>query len=170
MLFRSDIEHLMTRHVLHSLAIAKFIQFAPGTQMLDIGTGGGFPGIPLAIVFPEVQWTLSDSIGKKIRVVQAVVDALHLKNVRAIHARSESIPGQFDFAVSRAVAPLSELVKWSFPKIAKKDRNAIPNGIICLKGGDLKEELAPFRGHVEEYAVSTWFTDEFFEKIGRAHV
>jgi 16S rRNA (guanine527-N7)-methyltransferase len=160
---RKDIEHLMTRHVLHSLAIAKFIQFAPGTHNLDIGTGGGFPGIPLAILFPEVRWTLSDSIGKKIRVVQAVVDALELQNVTAIHARAESIPGTFDLAVSRAVAPLSELVKWSFPKIAKQDRNAIPNGIICLKGGDLKEELAPFRSHVEEYAISTWFSDDFFE-------
>lgn len=160
---RKDIEHLMTRHVLHSLAIAKFIQFTPGSKILDIGTGGGFPGIPLAILFPEVAWTLSDSIGKKIRVVQAVADSLQLENVTAVHARSESLPGYFDFAVSRAVAPLNDLVRWSFPKIAKADRNAIPNGIICLKGGDLKQELSAFKGSVEEYTVSTWFSDEFFE-------
>lgn len=160
---RKDIDLLYERHVLHSLAIQKFIQLKSGSQVLDIGTGGGFPGIPLAIFNPDVQFILSDSIGKKIKVVQGVADALGLKNVSAIHERSEKIKGQFDFVVSRAVADISELVKWSNGKIKKQQQNALPNGLICLKGGDLKEELSPYKKRVQVFNLSDYFKEEFFE-------
>lgn len=160
---RKDIDSLYERHVLHSLSIYRFLQFKEGSQILDIGTGGGFPGIPLAIANPEVHFLLSDSIGKKIKVVQGVADALGLKNVTAIHERSEKIKGQFDFVVSRAVADLSELVKWSNGKIKKKQINALPNGLICLKGGDLKEELAPYKKRVQTFDLKDYFKEEFFE-------
>ncbi|MFN8863291.1 MAG: 16S rRNA (guanine(527)-N(7))-methyltransferase RsmG [Flavobacteriales bacterium] len=161
---RKDIDQLYERHVLHSLAIYKFLAFQPGSQILDIGTGGGFPGIPLAIMQPEVQFVLVDSIGKKIKVVQGVVDALGLRNVSARHERAEKVNGKFDFVVSRAVAPLSELIYWCRPKISGNDRNALPNGLICLKGGDLREEIKPIPDPVEIHPLSEYFSGEFFQE------
>jgi len=160
---RTDIEHLYERHILHSLAIAKFNRFLPGTKILDIGTGGGFPGIPLAIFFPEVQFTLVDSIGKKIKVVQDIITQLELKNAIAVCGRVETVEGEFDYAVSRATAPLNELYRWCHTKISRKQQNAIPNGIICLKGGDLKEELRQFKGRTGVVELSGYFNGEFFE-------
>jgi 16S rRNA (guanine527-N7)-methyltransferase len=160
---RKDLDQLYTRHVLHSLAIHKFLQFAPGSRVLDIGTGGGFPGIPLAILNPEVNFVLVDSIGKKIKVVQEVSSAIGLSNVTAFHERAEKIKGPFDFIVSRAVAELKLLLQWSNGKIAKKQINALPNGLICLKGGDLKDELKGLSKDIEVYDLKQWFSDDFFE-------
>jgi len=159
---RSDIEHLFERHILHSLAIAKFINFKPGTGVMDVGTGGGFPGIPLAIMFPDVNFTLVDSISKKIMVVNDVIQKLGLTNATGICSRAEAVEGQFDYVVSRATAPLTELYKWSRVKIKTKQINAIPNGIICLKGGDLSDELKPFKGRVEVDDISGYFNEDFF--------
>ena len=136
---RQDIKELEVRHVLHSLAIARFLHFAPGTRILDIGTGGGFPGIPLAIYFPDCKFTLCDSIGKKIKVVEAVADELGLENVNTHIGRVEKIEDKFDFIVSRAVAPLTSLITWTKTKLRKEQRNVMQNGWICLKGGDLVE-------------------------------
>jgi len=160
---RKDLDQLYTRHVLHSLAIHKFLQFAPGSRILDIGTGGGFPGIPLAILNPEVNFVLVDSIGKKIKVVQEVSQALGLTNVTAIHERAEKIKGPFDFVVSRAVAELKTLLQWSHGKLAKKQINALPNGLICLKGGDLTLELKGLGKDIEVHDLQQWFSDPFFE-------
>lgn len=160
---RKDIESLYERHVLHSLGIAKFISFVPGTSVLDVGTGGGFPGIPLAILFPEVEFCLVDSIGKKIKVVQAVARELKLDNVVALHSRAEQSDEKFDFVVSRAVTRLKEFYPWVQGKFKKKDINAIPNGILYLKGGDLKDEIKESRLKVESYALSDYFAEEFFE-------
>ncbi len=167
---RKDIDALAEHHILHSLAIAKFCAFKPGTRILDVGTGGGFPGIPLAIFFPQCQFTLVDSIGKKIKVVQAVADALALDNVTALQARCEQLNGKFDFVVSRAVTGLDTFVPWVWPQITPGATQAVPNGIIYLKGGDLKEELAATRNILpkdalppEEYNISKWFDNEFFE-------
>lgn len=160
---RSDIENLYERHIQHSLAIAKFIQFKPGTQVMDLGTGGGFPGIPLALAFPDVQFTLVDSIGKKIKVVQAIATELKLPNVQAINIRAELVDEKFDFVVTRAVAPLSQLELWSRGKFKKKGINAYPNGIIALKGGDLSEELKPYKKRVWVEPLSTWYDSEFFK-------
>ena len=160
---RKDLDQLYTRHVLHSLAIHKFLQFAPGSRVLDIGTGGGFPGIPLAILNPEVQFVLVDSIGKKIKVVQEVSQAIGLQNVTAIHGRAENTRGSFDFVVSRAVAELSLLLQWSRGKISTKQINAIPNGLICLKGGDLKEEFKGLSKDIEVFELQSWFANTFFE-------
>lgn len=160
---RKDLDQLYTRHVLHSLAIHKFLQFAPGSRVLDIGTGGGFPGIPLAILNPEVNFVLVDSIGKKIKVVQEVSQALGLTNVTAIHERAEKVKGPFDFVVSRAVAELRLLLQWSNGKLTKKQINALPNGIICLKGGDLTEEFKGLSKDIEVYDLQQWFADPFFE-------
>ncbi len=160
---RKDIEQLYERHVLHSLSIYRFMPFKAGSTILDIGTGGGFPGIPLAIVQPQVQFVLSDSIGKKIKVVQEVAQHLGLQNVTAIHERSEKINGQFDFIVSRAVADIKELVQWSQAKIKKQQYNALPNGLICLKGGDLSQELKPFKNRVQVFSLTDYFQEEFFE-------
>lgn len=160
---RKDIEHLYEKHVLHSLAIYKFIQFSSGSEILDIGTGGGFPGIPLAIMLPDVHFTLTDSIGKKIKVVEEISSAIGLNNVKAMHIRSEQVKQKFDFVVSRAVADLSELLRWSEGKMQKKQINAMPNGLICLKGGDLTNELSVNRKSVEPYELSTWFDESFFE-------
>ncbi len=160
---RKDIEQLYERHVVHSLAIYKFLPFQPGSKILDIGTGGGFPGIPLAIMMPDVQFHLTDSIGKKIKVVQEVADALGLKNVKAEHIRSEQVKSKYDFVVSRAVAELKMLLAWSNGKVLKDNVNALPNGLICLKGGDLKDELKEVKREKEIYGLSDYFSEEFFE-------
>ncbi|MFN5223652.1 MAG: 16S rRNA (guanine(527)-N(7))-methyltransferase RsmG [Bacteroidota bacterium] len=160
---RKDIEHLYERHILHSLSIARFIKFKPDVKVMDLGTGGGFPGIPLAICFPEVQFTLIDSIAKKMRVVEDLVQVLDLKNVSTIVGRAENIKGSFDYVVSRAVAPLSEIYAWTGKSIAIKQQHAMPNGIICLKGGDLRDELMPFKNRVEVHEIHDWFDEEFFE-------
>ena len=161
-LSRKDIESLLEKHVLHSLAIAKFIQFSPGTKILDIGTGGGFPGIPLAIFFPETEFLLVDSIGKKIKVVEEIKNACGLQNVRCINARAESVKEKFDFVVSRAVAEFSTLYNWSINKILNQNKNSLPNGIICLKGGDLTEELKLFEKQIQTVNLSDYFSEEFF--------
>lgn len=160
---RKDIDSLYERHVLHSLSIAKFTQFAPGSKILDIGTGGGFPGIPLAILFPEVQFTLVDSIGKKIKVVDEVCKVLELKNVKAIHGRAEKIKEQFDFIVSRAVTSLSEFKHWIRNKGSKTQKNYLKNGVIYLKGGDLKQEIKLSGLNCKTTPISNYFSEPFFE-------
>jgi 16S rRNA (guanine527-N7)-methyltransferase len=160
---RKDIEELYERHILHSLGIAKFCTFKPGEQVLDVGTGGGFPGIPLAILFPETSFHLVDSIGKKIKVVTEVAAALGLKNVQASHLRAEQVEGKFNFVVSRAVTRLVDFYPWVKGKFKKESVNAIPNGILYLKGGDLKEEIAESRLKAELYPLSDYFQEEFFE-------
>ncbi|GHT05389.1 ribosomal RNA small subunit methyltransferase G [Bacteroidia bacterium] len=160
---RKDIAHLYEKHILHSLGIAQVIRFTAGSKVLDVGTGGGFPGIPLAILFPEAQFVLLDSIGKKVKVAENVAQSIGLKNVECRHARVEEEMRKFDFVVSRAVMPLPDLAKITKKNIDKKQRNALPNGILCLKGGDLKAELAPFKNQVVEYALSDYFEEEFFE-------
>jgi len=160
---RKDIESLYERHVLHSLAIAKFISFKPGAMVLDVGTGGGFPGIPLAILFPETTFHLVDSIGKKIKVVAEVAKALELQNVKASHIRAEQISDKYDFVVSRAVTRLSEFYPWVQHKFKKASVHAIPNGILYLKGGDLSEEIAESRLSAELYPLTDFFSEAFFE-------
>lgn len=160
---RKDIDELYERHILHSLGIAKFTGFKAGTTILDVGTGGGFPGIPLAILFPEVQFHLVDSIGKKIKVVTEVAAALGLKNLRASHLRAEQVPDQYDFVVSRAVTRLIDFYPWIKGKFKKHSINAIPNGILYLKGGDLTEEISESRLKAELYPLSAYFEEEFFE-------
>ncbi len=159
---RKDIDELYTKHVLHSLGIAKTINFKSGTSVLDVGTGGGFPGIPLAILFPEVNFYLIDVIAKKIKVVTAVAEALGLKNVRTAQIRAENVPEQFDFIVSRAVTNMPDFVKWVRKKIKKENNNDLRNGILYLKGGDLTEELAMFLS-VQQKDLSTYFDEPFFE-------
>jgi 16S rRNA (guanine527-N7)-methyltransferase len=158
---RKDLSALYEKHVLHSLAIAAVIPFAPGAQVVDIGTGGGFPGIPLAIFFPEVEFLLVDSIGKKIRVVQEVAGALGLRNVTAVHSRVEALAGrQFDYAVSRAVAPLADLWRWSKPLLRKgRQTETFANGLFCLKGGDLTEEIAQSRLHPHLWPLEEIFPE-----------
>lgn len=160
---RKDIDELYVRHVLHSLAIAKFISFQKGSRILDLGTGGGFPGIPLSILFPECEFVLVDSIGKKILVVNEVIQALGIKNAIGIHERVERIPGTFDFVVNRAVADLSMLVNWTKGKISNRSKNQISNGIISLKGGELEEELAPFIKKTTLISLTSYFEESFFE-------
>lgn len=162
---RKDMEHFEERHVLHSLGIAKVIQFKPETHILDIGTGGGFPGIPLAIVFPEVQFHLVDSIGKKIKVVNEVVNALGLKNVKTSHERAENIKGQYDFVVSRAVTRMTKFMPWTKGKFSGSHKNDLFNGILYLKGGDIHEELSEVQSkHFPTlYNLSDFFEGEFFE-------
>lgn len=160
---RKDTDHFYERHVLHSLAIAKIVQFLPGSSVLDIGTGGGFPGIPLAILFPEVQFHLVDSIGKKIKVVQEVANNLDLQNVQASHARAETIKDRYDFIVSRAVTQMPVFLTWVKGKSAKKNLHNLKNGVLYLKGGDLSEELAGLRYPVKEFPISEFYKEEFFE-------
>ena len=160
---RKDIGSLYEKHILHSLAIARVIRFNPGTSILDVGTGGGFPGIPLAILFPEVQFHLVDSIGKKIKVVSAVAEALGLTNVKAEQLRVESLKDKYDFVVSRAVTSFPEFVKWTRKNVSREQKNALPNGILYLKGGDLSEELKPFGRKAVVYPLSDYFSGEFFE-------
>jgi 16S rRNA (guanine527-N7)-methyltransferase len=159
---RKDIDELYLRHVLHSLGIAKFMTFNPGARLLDVGTGGGFPGIPLAILFPEVHITMVDAIGKKIRVVQEVVEGLGITNTRALHSRVEDVDQQFDFIVSRAVAAMPTFVHWVKGKISKHSSHSIKNGILYLKGGDLTEELKLYR-NAEVFDLSNYFAEDFFE-------
>lgn len=159
---RKDIDNLYEHHVLHSLAIAKFLPFQPGTTILDVGTGGGFPGIPLAILFPECRFMLIDSIGKKIKVASEVAQSLGLTNVVCKQERAEEEKQKFDFVVSRAVMPLPDLVKLVRKNISSKQRNAVPNGIIVLKGGDLREELAPYQKTAEVTPCSQWFANDWY--------
>ena len=161
---RKDIDNLYEHHVLHSLAIAKVINFRPGTRVLDFGTGGGFPGIPLAILFPEVQFKLIDGTGKKIRVAQEVSNAIGLTNCHPEHLRGEDEKDKFDFVVSRAVMPLPDLVKIVRKNIAKTQHNALPNGILCLKGGNLQGEIQPFYKIAQTTDISNFFAEPWFKE------
>lgn len=167
---RKDFSELYERHVLHSLAIAKFVRFSPGTNVLDVGTGGGFPGIPLAILFPDVRFHLIDSIGKKIKVVNGIKEALNLKNVLAEQIRAEQLKQKYDFVVSRAVTGLPEFVGWVRNNISNKQKNAIPNGILYLKGGELKEEIRSFKKDVFVQNLSDYFEETFFESKKLVHL
>lgn len=163
---RKDIDNIYIHHILHSLAVAKIISFAPNTKIVDVGTGGGFPGIPLAIMFPECNFTLVDSIGKKIKVVNAVAESLNLKNVYAIQARAEELKTKFDFAVSRAVTCLPVFISWIWNKITENGNNALPNGIIYLKGGNLQDELKLLKiskKQISIYNIKNFFDDAFFD-------
>jgi len=166
---RKDIGELYVRHVLHALAIAKVQSFAAGSKILDVGTGGGFPGIPLAILFPEVNFVLVDAIGKKIKVVNAVAESIGLANVEAYHMRAEKVKGEFDFIVSRAVTNMPDFVKWVRKKVAKKQRHELKNGILYLKGGDLKEELKDFP-KATLYAIPDYFEEDFFDTKKVVHL
>ena len=166
---RKDIDELYTRHVLHSLGIAKILEFKPGSKIMDVGTGGGFPGIPLAILFPEVDFYLIDVIAKKIRVVNEVASALELKNVKAEQKRAELVNQEFDFIVSRAVTNMPDFVSWVNGKIRKNSKHELQNGILYLKGGDLTEELADFK-KAEQFNLSDFFKDEFFETKKVVHL
>jgi len=167
---RKDIDFLYERHVLHSLAIAKVISFAPGAKVLDVGTGGGFPGIPLAILFPETHFHLIDSIGKKLNVVNAVAGALKLQNVTSQHIRAEQLNGKYDFAVSRAVCSLSVFLPWMKGKFLQRNLHTLPNGMIFLKGGDLAEELLPYRERASVFSIHDFFTEPFFEEKKVVHI
>ena len=167
---RKDISELGTRHILHSLGIAKYIKFTPGTKIIDIGTGGGFPGIPLAIFFPECQFHLVDSIGKKIKVVQTIAEELGLKNVTAQQERSEKIKAKYDFVVSRAVTAFPRFVTLTRHLISDKNKNAITNGILYLKGGDFEEEIQPFKNRVSVMPLTDYFSEDFFETKKLIHL
>lgn len=160
---RKDIENLYLHHVLHSLGIVKMLRFKDGSSVMDVGTGGGFPGIPLAIFFPNVQFHLVDSIGKKIKVGQAVAEAIGLKNITFRHCRVEEEKEKYDFVVSRAVMPLADLVKLVRKNIKKEQQNALPNGLICLKGGELQHEILPFRNQALSLELGNYFKEEFFK-------
>lgn len=160
---RKDIENLYERHILHSLGIAKIISFKAGSIILDVGTGGGLPGVPLAILFPDVKFILIDSIGKKIKVGQEVSNAIGLKNIQLKHVRIQEEKGKFDFVVSRAVMPLDDLVKLTRKNISPRQQNALPNGLICLKGGELQHEIMPFKHVAEVFNLSDCFEEEFFQ-------
>lgn len=160
---RKDINNLYEHHVLHSLGIAKVIDFRPGTTIMDLGTGGGFPGIPLAILFPEVKFHLVDSIGKKVRVAGEIAGSIGLKNVTFCHERAEEEKGKFDFVVSRAVMPLMDLLKIVRKNISNRQQNALPNGLICLKGGELERETMPVKNKTTMWNLKEFFEEEFFE-------
>lgn len=159
---RKDIGHLYEHHVLHSLGIAQVIRFRPGSQVMDLGTGGGFPGIPLAILFPDTHFHLVDSIGKKLKVASGVAQSIGLQNVSFCHERAEEEKGRFDFIVSRAVMPLPDLIKIIGKNISPRQQNALPNGLICLKGGELEEEVRPYRQKAQLWNLSEFFSEEFF--------
>lgn len=160
---RKDIDNLYERHVLHSLAIGKFLQFKNGTKIMDLGTGGGFPGVPLAILFPECRFHLVDSIGKKLKVIEAVKEELELKNIFTFHSRAEQMEYQYDFVVTRAVAPLSDLLNWTKRKYLPKDQNTVANGLIALKGGNLNQEIADTGlNHTITKPLSNYFNEDFF--------
>ncbi len=160
---RKDIEHFYEHHVLHSLSIAKFIQFKEGANVIDVGTGGGFPGIPLAIIFPQVNFTLVDSITKKIKVVEDIIQKLGLQNVKTLNMRAENIKLKADYIISRATAPLNELINWTNHTLQNNQVGSMPNGWITLKGGDLSEELKPFEKQVVIELISSYFSESFFE-------
>ena len=160
---RKDMEHLYTRHILHSLAIAKVCRFEAGAKVIDIGCGGGFPSVPLAILFPDVEFVGVDSIGKKIRVVEGVAKGANINNLRALNCRAESVGEKFDYVVSRAVTEMSRFMPWAWPLLRKGEKGTLPNGLLYLKGGDLAEELAATRRRWNIYDIRTMFDDEFFE-------
>lgn len=160
---RKDIDNLYERHVLHSLGIAEVIDFKKGSKILDVGTGGGFPGIPLAILFPETRFTLIDSIGKKIKVAAEVSNAIDLKNIELFHRRVQEEKGKYDFVISRAVMPLGDLIKLCRKNITSQQQNALPNGLICLKGGEVQQEVLPYKNIAEIYELSDFFDEEFFK-------
>lgn len=160
---RKDIGNLYEHHILHSLGIVQIIRFTPGSRIMDLGTGGGFPGIPLAILFPEVQFHLVDSIGKKIRVATEVAQSIGLTNTTFSHTRAEEVKDSYDFVVSRAVMPLADLMKIIRKNIATHQQNALPNGLICLKGGELENETMPFRHKTTIWNLSDYFEEEFFQ-------
>lgn len=160
---RKDMEHLYTRHILHSLAIAKVCRFEAGARVVDIGCGGGFPSVPLAIMFPEVEFVGVDSIAKKIRVVEGIKAGANIDNLTAINSRAEQLGEKFDYVVSRAVTEMSRFMPWAWPLLRKGQRGTLPNGILYLKGGDLAEELAATRCHWDLYDIRTMFDDEFFD-------
>lgn len=162
--------HVMERHVLHSLGIAKILRFEPGSAVLDVGTGGGFPGLPLAVLHPDTNFVLCDSIGKKIKVVQAAAEAAGLANVRALHARAEEVDGQYDFVVSRAVTRMAPFLSWIKGKIAPASRHTLANGVLYLKGGDLTEELREVKHPSAVSPLTTWFSEPFFETKAVVHV
>ncbi len=163
-------EHVMERHVLHSLGIAKVLRFAPGSHVLDVGTGGGFPGLPLAVMHPDTSFVLCDSIGKKIKVVRELAKTLQLQNVQAVHARAEDVEGSFDFVVSRAVTRMGQFLPWVEGKLAPASNHNLPNGILYLKGGDLQEELDEVRKPCTVHPLSEWFPAPFFETKAVVHV
>lgn len=167
---RKDIENLYERHIIHSLGITKVMPFMPDAKILDVGTGGGFPGIPLAIMFPKTQFMLIDSIGKKIKVVNAVAEALQLKNVVAQQIRAEQVKGKFDFVVCRAVTDMNDFAPWVQGKISNTNKHALQNGILCLKGGDLQEELKPFGDKATIYDLNKFFGEEFYETKKVVHL
>ena len=167
---RKDIDNLYERHIIHSLGITKVMPFMPGAKILDVGTGGGFPGIPLAIMFPDTQFMLIDSIGKKIKVVNAVAEALGLKNVVAQQIRAEKVKGKFDFVVCRAVTDMNDFAPWVQGKISNTNKHALQNGILCLKGGDLQEELKSFGDKATIYDLSKFFAEEFYETKKVVHL
>ena len=167
---RKDIAELYERHVLHSISIARLIEFAPGTQILDVGTGGGFPGIPLAILFPQVDFFLIDSTGKKIKVVQEISTAIGLQNIQAHHMRAEKVEDTFDFVITRAVAPMMDLVKWTRKKYSKINKHEIDNGVIALKGGDLSAELATWGNRKTVLSLTNYFEEDFFETKQIIHI
>jgi 16S rRNA (guanine527-N7)-methyltransferase len=167
---RKDIDHLYEKHVLHSLAIAKVIQFEVGTTILDVGTGGGFPGIPLAILFPNAEFHLVDSIGKKIKVVEEVAGDIKLKNLEASHCRVQQINESFDFVVSRAVTNLPDFLNWTKNKVSRKSFNQLKNGTIYLKGGEFEDELSLIRKNYKVYSISDFFEEEFFETKKVVHI
>lgn len=160
---KKDTEQLEVRHMLHSLSIAAFIQFKAGTRIMDLGCGGGFPGLPLAMFFPDCEFLLVDSIAKKIKAVDDMAQSLELKNVRCVNDRAENVNQKFDFVVSRAVAPMNKLWAWSRNRIEKEEKNALPNGLIALKGGDLKLELNPFGSRILVEEIQKYFKEDFFE-------
>lgn len=167
---RKDIQHLYIRHILHSLSIAKVISFMPGTQLLDLGTGGGFPGIPLAILFPHVHFTLADSIAKKIKAVEAIIQALKLDNVDTQHIRAEDLQETYHFVISRAVAPLHKLYQWTKGKIKTKSHHHLPNGLLYLKGGHLHDELTTLDLSYKIYHLNTFFKEPFFNTKTLVHL
>ncbi|MCQ2133228.1 MAG: 16S rRNA (guanine(527)-N(7))-methyltransferase RsmG [Bacteroidaceae bacterium] len=167
---RKDIDNLYERHVLHSLGIAEVIRFKPGTLIMDLGCGGGFPGIPLAIMFPECRFHLVDSIGKKVKVAQAVAESIGLTNVEFSHSRAEDIKDKYDFVVTRAVMPLVDLIKVSRKNISREQHNGLPNGIIALKGGELEREMASMRKICATWELSDYFTEEYFQTKKVVHV
>ena len=167
---RKDIQNLYEHHVLHSLGIAKVVNFRDGTTVMDLGTGGGFPGIPLAILFPHVQFHLVDSVGKKVKVANEVATAIGLKNVKFSHARAEEIKEQYDFVVTRAVMPMVDLVKVARKNIKKEQHNAVPNGIIALKGGELNGEIASMKNIATVWELSDFFDEEYFKRKKVVHV